>query len=741
MGNDRMASQDFPPLTNLLIRGGVVFLAGLLAVAKVGGDEGMFPLSDLERVDLQGRGIGLTAVELFNPDGVSLVDGICRVNGCTGSFVSAEGLILTNHHCAYDAIQKASRPGRDLLADGFSAAGRADEIPAPDYTVRVTEGYRDVSAEVLAAVQPEMEFAARTRAIERRRKELELAAEAEHPGMRAEVAEMFQGRTWVLFLYTYLRDVRLVFAPPSSTGNFGGEVDNWEWPRHTGDFSFMRAYVAPDGTPATYAADNVPYRPKRVIRIAPGGVAEGDAVFLLGYPGRTARHRTASFLRYERDVRLPLIAALYRWQIDEMDRAGAGDRAVAILHASRSKSLANVEKRARGQLQGLRRARLVEQREAAEQQLQAFIDADGGRRARYGTLLEGIDAVYAEMTAAAPLEIHLDQLRSACRAAAFGWQVCDGVMERAKPDLERESPWMDRNFALTMATNRAAMQDWHPPTDRIMLAGILDRLAAIPEAHSIAALQPLIADRAAIPAVAERMIGATRLGEQEFVERCMTLTPRELETVDDPLLGLVRSLYPVWMEIREREKAREGKLNQLYGSLIEIKQQFAGTAFVPDANGTLRFTSGRVKGYSPADGVVKLPITTLEGVIEKTTGQEPFDTPAAVLRAHENREFGAFALPGRDTVPVAILYDTDTTGGNSGSPVLNAQGELVGVNFDRCFEATINDFAWNANYSRSIGVDIRYVLWITGVVSGAGGLLEEMEISGDSMRKAPGAKE
>jgi hypothetical protein len=290
-------------------------------------DDGMFPMSELPRLDLCARGIQLTADELFNPDRVSLVDGICRVNGCTGSFVSGSGLILTNHHCAFDAIQKASTPARDLLQNGFIAATATDEIPAPDYQVRITEQYRDVSQEVLSAVPAGASHLERTKAIERRRKELEIAAEKQQPGLRAEVAEMFAGRTYVLFLYTWLKDVRLVFAPPAAIGNFGGEVDNWEWPRHTGDFSLMRAYTAPDGSSAVYSPNNVPYKPKRVLRVEPSGVDEGDAVFLLGYPGRTARHRTASFLTWEQKVRLPLTVELYQWQIAEMEKAGTSDRA------------------------------------------------------------------------------------------------------------------------------------------------------------------------------------------------------------------------------------------------------------------------------------------------------------------------------------------------------------------------------------------------------------------------------
>jgi len=692
-------------------------------------DDGMFPMSELPRVNLRERGIELTAEQLFNPSEISLVDGICRVNGCTGSFVSDSGLIITNHHCAFDAIQKASTSDRDLLTNGFIAGSRAEEIPAPDYQVRITENYRDISAEVLSVVREGMSFLERTKAIEKRRKELEIAAEREHPGLRAEAAEMFSGRTYVLFLYTYLKDVRLVFAPPASVGNFGGEADNWEWPRHTGDFSFMRAYTAPDGSSATWSEQNIPYRPKRFLRVQSAGVDEGDAVFLLGYPGRTARHRTASFLQYESRVRLPLTVELYQWQIREMEQAGAGDRSVAIRHASRTKSLANVEKRSRGQLQGLQRAQIVERRLQQEAELQAYIEADAGLRQQYGSVLRDIAAVYGEMESAGPLEIHLQQLRQACRAAAFGFAVVDAVHEREKPDLERESPWMDRNYAQSVQELKVSLRDWHPPTDVVMLSGMLRRLSKIPGARQISALIPLTESEQVCEQAAKRLIDGTRLGDAAFLEQLLSLSAGQLRETQDPLLQVLLQLYPAYLQMRELDKTREGRLSRLYGSLLEVKEQFLRTGFIPDANGTLRFTSGRVRAYSPADAVVRTPISTLRGVMEKTTGQDPFITPEPVLRAYRAGDFEGFLHPRLGQVPVAILYDTDTTGGNSGSPVLNSKGELVGVNFDRCFEATINDFAWNADYSRSIGVDIRYVLWITGRVYGATQLLDEMGVT------------
>jgi len=378
----------------------VVIAMCLLAFAPQASvaDEGMFPVSELSSLDLLSKGLKLSADEVFNtdPNRTCLVDGICKVNGCTGSFVSGNGLIITNHHCAYRAIQAASSTENDYLKNGFIPSKSGDEIHAPGYTVRVTESFADVSEKVLSAATAEMEFAERGKAIERRIKEVEKQAEVDNPGKRAEVAEMFSGKTYVLFIYTYLKDVRLVFAPPSSIGKFGGDVDNWEWPRHTGDFSFMRAYTAPDGSSASYSPDNVPYKPKKYLQVSADGANEGDFIMLLGYPGRTARHKTASFLEFEQNTRLPFVVDYFGQQIETMQAAGANDRAVAIKLLSRIAGLANVEKRSRGQLKGLVGADIAAKRRSEEKALQEFIDASPDLKARYGQTLAKIDAAYAD---------------------------------------------------------------------------------------------------------------------------------------------------------------------------------------------------------------------------------------------------------------------------------------------------------------------------------------------------------
>lgn len=703
-------------------------LAFCLAAAP---DEGMWPISEIHKLNLHSKGLQIDPREIYNPEGVSLIDAIVNVGGCTGSFVSNEGLILTNHHCAFGAMRAASTTAHDYIQNGFLARNQAEEIPARGYTVRITDSYRDVSPEVLSALSDSMDLAARAQAIQRKAKEIVARAEKENPGKRAEVSEMFIGKTYVLFIYTFIKDVRLVYVPPRGIGEFGGEEDNWVWPRHTGDFSFMRAYVAPDGSPADYAAGNVPYRPRRHLQVAPAGVDENDFVFILGYPGATFRHRTSHYLAYEEEVRLPYIADLYDWQIQTMEEIGKNDRAVALKHLSRIKSLANVMKNYRGKLQGLKRLDLVEKKRAEEKALQDFIHADSGRQQQYGNVLAEIGKLYDEIRSRAEHDLILDNLRSSSILLRTALAVHDGVHELQKPDLERESAFMERNLAATKENLKLGLQEYYAPTERLFLREMLLRAARLPEGRRIPAVDKLLKAeeaRKAIDKFLDAALAKTKLHEENFALEALTQKPEQLARNKDPLLVFAAELHPSYQDLKQTRQRRDGAMTKLQAQLIEVKRRFLGTDFIPDANRTLRMTFGKIRGYQPADAVYYDPITTFRGVIEKNTGSEPFDTPPALLDLYRAKDFGAFKNPKLDDVPVAILYDLDTTGGNSGSPVLNARGELVGVNFDRAFEATINDYGWSDQYSRSIAVDIRYVLWVTQKFAGADYLLREMNV-------------
>jgi hypothetical protein len=712
---------------SLVLLPALVIALGLIA----GGDEGMWPVSEIRKLDLRAKGLEIAPEDIFSPDRIGLVYGIVQL-GATGSLVSPDGLILTNHHVAFGAAQAASTSAKDYIRDGFLARTRGEEIEAKGMTARITESFRDVSAEVLAAVKPSMDAAARTKAAEQRAKELVAAAEKANPGKRAEVSEMFAGKSYVLFLYTTLKDIRLVYVPPRSIGEFGGEEDNWMWPRHTGDFSFLRAYVGPDGGPADFAKANVPFKPKRFLKVAPQGSRENDFVFLLGYPGRTYRHTTSPFLAYEEEVRMPYVADWYAWQISLMEKMGEADRAVALKHAARIKGLANTMKNYRGKLQGMKRVGIVDRKKEEERLLESFIAADPARKARYSGLLPRFAAVYDEMRASAEYRMFLNYLRSNVNLLNFAAMIVEASLERPKKDIDREPEYMDRNFAQTKRRVELALDNYYEPTDRAIFKELLVRGARLAEGRALpvfaAVAAAAVKGEYAVEAFVADLYGRTRLHDRDFVMAALDKPAADLKVMNDPLVEVATALYPEYKKLRKQEDAWSGTLDALYPLLLEVKSQFLAKDFIPDANGTLRLTFGRVKGYSPADAVRYGPFTTLDGVLEKTTGREPFDTPGKLFDLRQAEDFGRFKPEGFKSVPACLLYDADTTGGNSGSPVLNARGELVAVNFDRTYEATINDYAWSADYSRSIGVDIRYVLWITEKFAGAGFLLDEMGV-------------
>ena len=691
-------------------------------------EEGMYPLSEIDKLDLDQLGFEIAGWELYNPDGISLIDGICKVGGCSGSFVSSQGLILTNHHCAYEAIRDASTPLNDFLENGFHAATRDQEVRAEGYQVRITVDYYDVSESVISVITAGMDPADRTEAIKNQIKSIELQAEEDHPGLRAEVAEMFIGRTYVMFFYKYLKDVRLVYAPPRSIGNFGGEVDNWMWPRHTGDFSLMRVYVAPDGRSADYSEDNIPYIPERVIEIDPNGVDENDFVFILGYPGRTYRNRTSHHLAFEYDLRLPITADLYQWQISVLKGFGINDRDISLKLASRIKSLSNRMKNYRGKLQGIRRIGLVEQRLRKEQELQEYIGSNPDRKERYGNILEAIGTVYSEKRERYDYEFVLSNFKASSVLFKTAYTVYEMAHELPKADLERKKVYMNRNLDKTIENLFERLKNYHGPADEALFQDMLERYNDLPIEFRIPVLDSRLGKNITVRKInrfVAKALRKSRLGDPENVRQLLSLNSAELESLKDPILQLAIDLYPEYENQRRTSEARSGEIDRLHNLLMEIKIDFLDTDFIPDANSTLRLTYGHIRGYSPVDATYYSPISTLTGAIEKI-GPPPFDLPEKIVDLHRRGEFGRYCHPKLNSVPVGLLYNMDTTGGNSGSAVMNSQGKLVGINFDRAYEATINDYAWNEAYSRSIAVDIRYVLWIMKYFSNANELIDEM---------------
>ncbi len=701
----------------------LIALSFLLA-ASMTADEGMYPLSEISRLDLQSKGLEIPVSEIYNPDGVSLVDAICQVGGGTGEFVSEDGLILTNHHIAFAGVTAASTPEHDYLREGFTAFTREEELPAEGYICRITEDYRDVSAEVLEVVKDFMTPAERSDAIREKMRSLAKEEEDGRENIACEVSEMFPGKTYVLFTYRIIRDVRLVYVPPLSIGNYGGETDNWIWPRHTGDFSFLRAYVAPDGGTATFARENVPFKPKRFIKVAPEGVSKGDFVFVLGYPGRTYRHKTSDYIGLYENTILPYLSKRYDYMIETLESASRDDRALQLEFASMIKGLANATKNYKGKLQGLRRLGLVEQRRAEEAQLQSFIESSSTLKEKYAATLPELKQVYAGYNATALQEIILTflgrngyiNLFNAVSAA-----ITKGDLDEEKTKRMRDA--IEQQFdAMT------------PDVEQDFLATLILDFRALPEEQQPSALASIVGqghdNRAAAVEAIRELFSRSPLATVEGMREIAGWDEATLKASNDPFIVLAAELRIMNEDVIARRKTRDGELKRLEAAFIDAKMAWQNKDFIPDANLTLRLTYGYIRGYAPADATHYDPQTTLRGLIEKNTGESPFDAPEQLVELYNtgayDKEFEDAVL---EDVPVAMLYNMDTTGGNSGSPVLNARGELVGVNFDRAFEATVNDYQWSEEYSRSIGVDIRYVLFIAKYLGKADFLLRELGVS------------
>lgn len=697
-------------------------------------EEGMYPLSELDKVDLVKAGLKIDPKEIYNTNGVSLVDALVHLGGCTGSFISPTGLIITNHHCAFGAITNASSVEKNYLQNGFLAKTQLEEYPAKGYTCKIIESYQDVSDIVLGAVKNVTDPIERTKLMTQKMKELSDAATSEAESTVADVSEMFVGKTYVLFKYRIIRDVRLVYAPPQSIGNFGGETDNWVWPRHTGDFSIMRAYVSPDGKSVPYSKDNVPYKPRKFLKINPNGVEEEDFVFMLGYPGRTYRHRPSFYLQYQQNYLLPYISNLYQYAIQTMEDLSSDNDSLRLAFANRIKGLANTMKNYQGKLKGLRKINLVEQKEEEERQMQSFILSDPALKAKYANLLDEIRLVFDHIDENAQAELWLRQIYNFSPSVALANFVLNYTEEIQKPDADRKSGFHENELAQSLSSIERTRVNYNSDLESSLLLKMLSDAADFKESSRIAAVDDLLEGNGdhtegAFMDFVSNGVMASKIMDKNYFDSLLKKRPEEIYSMRDPLFNFAKKVRLQSQSVDKESQKNEGKLNKLYGDLVDVKMLWKKTNFIPDANSTLRLTYGYIRGYHRSDAVYYEPFTSIDGVIEKGTmadENEEFAVPDKLKSLYSKKDFGKYVSKKTGKLPVAMLYNMDTTGGNSGSPVLDAYGNLIGVNFDRAYEATINDFAWNESYSRSIGVDIRYVLWVLDKFGGAENLLKEI---------------
>jgi len=698
--------------------------------SKANPDEGMYPLSDLNRAGLKKAGLKISEKDIYNPGQVGLVDALVQVSGCTGSFVSNRGLIITNHHCAFSAVQLASTAINNYLKNGFVAQNQEQEIEAKGLKIRITDSYEDVSNKILNAVANIKDPVERINTIKRKQEELVKQAEKEDPTIKAEVSEMFIGKSYVLFRYKTIEDVRLVYIPRQNIGEFGGETDNWVWPRHTGDYSFLRAYVGKDGKSAPFSKDNVPYQPKKHLKVNPNGVRENDFTFILGYPGKTFRHRPAQYIQYQQEYLLPYVSNLYDFQNRQMEEAGKDNTDIALSLATRIKRNANVLKNYRGKLKGLRGIDLLATKRQEDEALAAFILSKSDLKNKYGTLLNDIADYYKMSDQDALKELWINNIynsTSLLKVARDLNMLKNALAKEKSPHAAKQL--FDLNVETLKKSIKETYESYNKQADQRIFTKMLQDAVAFQGKNQLASIQQLQLNDETAQTFATEMIKGTKLGDQHYMLNTILADAGSLQKFEDKLMSFQNDLNNDISLFAAEQKRREGILNKLMGDYVAVKEVFQSKNFIPDANSTLRLTYGHIKGYSPADATYMKPFTTLAGIIEKgNLGLAEFDYPQEIKTAYLNKNFGPYLQKDLGSVPVNILYDMDTTGGNSGSPIMNAQGELIGVNFDRAYDATINDFAWNESYSRSIGVDIRYVLWVADKIDNAHFILKEMGI-------------
>jgi hypothetical protein len=715
-----------------------VLLAALvvLTAAPSSADEGMWLLGQIPELaaTLKAMGMQLTPDDIWNQKtNTGLASATPWLGGCSSSFVSPDGLIVTNHHCAFGAIQMNSTPEHDYITDGFLAASRSEELPYRAGRVSVFKGYEDVTKAIAAAVKRGMEPVARAKAIDLREKELVAACEKD--GLRCRVGEMFGGGSYVLFRQLELRDVRLVYAPPRSIGEYGGEVDNWVWPRHTGDYSFLRAYVGPDGKPADYSPNNVPFKPDRWLSIAKEPLRSGDFTFILGYPGKTMRYRNAASIAEDTQFYYPQRIGLLKELIAIVEEESTRGKDVQIKLASQLKGFYNSVKNNSGMLEGLTKSDLVGRKRAEEAKLTAWIDADPARRATFGEVLPAIESAQSRKNATRQRDFLLSWMpvprsSSLLSAAAI---IERWSFEKTKPDLERKKDYQARDERTLRQRLFNMQRNLDLRSERNVLAHLLGRAAKLPAGQRITAVDDALAatgqtGELAIGALVDRLYAGSKLADEKARLAMFDMDHKALLATGDTMVAFAAALRRDVAAEEQVAERYDGEMVALAPRYIEALAAWRDGLLYPDANSTLRFTYGSVKGYSPRDAVVYLPFTTLHGVLEKSTGVEPFNCPPRMVEAARLGvdRFGPYVDPQLHDVPANFLTTNDITGGNSGSPVMNGKGELVGLAFDGNYEAIDSDFQFNPALSRTISVDIRYVLWCMDYVDKAHALMREM---------------
>jgi hypothetical protein len=707
----------------------MVLLISRISFASIPPDEGMWlPIfvQQLNYDEMRQMGLKLTAEEIYSINNTSMKDAIVSLGGfCTAEVVSPNGLMLTNHHCGYDAIQTHSSIDHDYLTDGFWAMNYDEELPNEGLTATFFVRMEDVTSKVLADVTDEMSEEERESIIGEVRAALEEEA-SEEGKYDTQVSEFFEGNEYYLFVYITYEDVRLVGAPPSAIGKFGGDTDNWMWPRHTGDFSLFRVYTGPDGNPAPYSEDNIPLKAKYYLPISINGYKENDFAMIWGYPGQTDRYRTSHGIELTLEdqneaiitvgnVMLPLM----KEQMDQSDE-------VRIMYSSKYFQISNFWKNKVGESRGLKRLKVIDKKRLLEEQFDLWANADPVRKEKYGTVISDLGTGYSQLK-----EMGVQKAIWYYQMPLFVSSVM--LFPLQNRDLEAlvgNKNLTEEDLAPFRERATAHFKDYDLVTEKLIYAKGLELIYKnipadfLPDIFSTLIVPKYKGDfKAFTEDVFASSIYATKENYEAFL-----LKPSQKALDKDLATKTTMSIYQAFMVINSMTGETSNKLQKAKRLFIAgLREMMPDKDFYPDANSTMRLTYGKVMDYYPADAVHYDYITTLDGVMEKEDPtNEEFIVPEKLKQLYEARDYGRYAENGK--MIVCFLTNTDITGGNSGSPVINGNGELIGIAFDGNWEAMSGDIAFEPELQRTINVDIRYVLFVIDKYAGATNLIKEMTI-------------
>ena len=680
----------------------LIALLAVLMMAPAWADEGMWlPVLIGQRIkDMRAKGFKLKAEDVYSVNKACLKDAVVLFgSGCTGELVSGEGLLFTNHHCGYSQIQRHSSVEHDYLKDGFWAMTRDQELPNKGLTVSFLEYMQDVTDAVLKGYSEGMTERQRDSVIKVNSQTLVAEAVKEGKGLRADVEALFYGNQYFLFVFRTFRDVRLVGAPPSSIGKFGGDTDNWMWPRHTGDFSIFRIYADKDNNPADYSEDNVPYQPKKFFKISRKGVKEGDFTFVYGCPGSTKEYVTSDEVEYTGNVSDPKKIALRTKRLDIMKKYMAQSQAVRIQYSSKAANVSNAWKKWQGEEKGIRRMKTVDKKKEYQERFKQW-----AKGTRYDGLVERLEALYAKRN---PYFLAYEYYNETVRSIEL-LQIASGVLNVLKNKKAKD------------AAVEAFFKDYYQPIDEEIFVAMMKAFDdEMPDEFKPEYFKQMLSQYGSVEAWRKDLFSKSMFTDKEKV---LALTKEDSEQIKkDPAYVLYEAFYQWYFkELRPVINDVNSQIRLAYRDYMKGQMEFEPQKqFYPDANLTLRIAYGNVKGYSPADGIYYSPVSTLKGIIEK-------DNPDIFDYNIPQKLRDIYAEGGHDAQPVCFLATNHTTGGNSGSPVINADGNLIGINFDRVWEGTMSDIVYDPSVCRNISLDIRYLLFNIEHIGHAAYLFDEM---------------